>query len=125
MGIKILVVDDDDQYREMVTELLELNGHTVIQAGDGSAAQELATQNKPIDILLTDLRMPNTEGFETVAHFQLNYPDTKVIIMSGTFTKSQSDGLLEPVCRDAGAKAFLPKPFTEEMLLRAIEESLA
>ena len=103
----ILVVEDGDAVRNLVCAMLVQNGYRVLEARDGQHALRVCeTQSKSIDLVLTDLRMPNMKGAELVERLRLNRPALRVLLMSG-YTD-------DPVVRRLGRAnlAFLAKPFT-------------
>ena len=79
---RILVVDDDDQIRALLREVLERDQFEVMDAADGDAA--LALQRKyPADLIITDLIMPAKDGIETIMEFRKEFPFVKIIAISG------------------------------------------
>ena len=78
----VLVVDDHAVVRELFAEFLQDEGYEVLQADGPRPAQELAARAR-IDLLLTDFRMPQMNGFELGRWFRLTSPETKVVIVSG------------------------------------------
>ena len=112
----IMLVEDEAVVRRLVAEILETNGYTVLQAGDGPSALELLRRNnRPVDLLLTDVVMPGMSGREVAQAVTSMRPGTQVLYMSG-YTGSVIDhhGILEH------GVAFLQKPFTAEDLTRSI-----
>jgi len=118
----ILAVEDEDSLLELVVELLERNGHRVLKACNGAQALEIArTFREPIHILLTDVVLPGISGPLLAERLNTEKPGIRTIYMSGysdfnAFGSSNS-GL------PAEAK-LLSKPFTREVLLRAVSEAL-
>jgi nitrogen-specific signal transduction histidine kinase/CheY-like chemotaxis protein len=116
----VLVVEDEEGIRDLVREVLALNGYTVIAAGDAREALRMATGHRGrIDLLLTDVVMPGMSGRELVGHLRSIRPDTKILYMSG-YT---ADGVLRQDILDAEA-SFLQKPFTPDGLLAKAREVL-
>lgn len=116
----ILLVEDVDSLRELARDILEGQGHTVIEACSGSAAlQELERRAGPVDLLLTDLVMPAMSGRELADQITGRNPGTKVLYMSGyTDDSLERHGALE------SGMAFGEKPFTIDGLLRKVREVL-
>lgn len=114
---KILLVDDDEQLRELLVETLTQAGHSVTIAANGRDAQ-LILDHQTYDLIVSDVQMPVMNGIELLqwvrAHIQ-----TPMILMSGF---SRLLELMKP--KDIGAKAFLPKPFQPEDLLAIVTKSL-
>ena len=113
MGFSILVVEDNEPFREVLAELLELDGHTVWVCDSGDSALKCLTEN-PMDLVLTDLQMPQIDGFELIRILQRSRPELGVIAISGL-----SEQLLQ-VATSIGAKAVLAKPFTADELFLAV-----
>ena len=116
----ILVVEDEVQVRELVQEVLQAEGYTVLTAADGDEGIHLCTAyDGPIDLLLTDVVMPSMSGPEMAQHILLMYPAIKVVYMSGYASDAMGDhGVLDP------GTAFLQKPFTPDILIRKVRETL-
>jgi len=118
----ILVIDDDEILRPMLRMTLEHLGHEVGEARDGNEGLALQ-QQRPADIVLTDLVMPNKEGIETIVELRQKFPNLRIIAMSGGSRVTATDYL--DIARWAGAKRILTKPFTPTDLAAAIAAVLA
>jgi CheY-like chemotaxis protein len=120
---RILVIDDEDDSRALVSQALESDGHEVIPATDG--AQGLALQRKrPADLVITDIFMPEPDGIETIHQLKKDFPRLKVIAMSGG---GRSSSMLQSVLTTAsalGIDAFLRKPFDFATLLQSVRQVL-
>ena len=81
---QILLVDDEPGVRFVLTAVLEQSGHTVDQAEDGLAALRKIQQRKP-DLVITDLRMPNMNGFELLFEIRTKFPEIPCVAISGEF----------------------------------------
>ncbi len=116
----ILLVEDEDEVRELAREILEMNGYTVIDAASGAEALRVCRQHEdPIHLLLTDVVMPGMSGRELGRQLETLRPTTKVVYMSGyTDDALGHHGVLEP------GIILLEKPFTPESLLRAVRSGL-
>ncbi len=114
---RVLLIDDDDALRRMLTLTLTRHGHEVVEAGDGEAGLALH-RDHPVDVVVTDIIMPARDGIEAI--IALQRPDWRVpvIAMSGGGNIGAADYLL--VARKLGACATLQKPFAAEELLAAI-----
>ncbi len=119
-GKTILVVDDMDGVRDLVRELLEMDGFEVLQAEDGKAALQLARQHRgPIHLLLTDVVMPQMGGKDLADQLLQVRPDLRVVFMSGYSDEAIArQGVLQP------GTVFLKKPFTTDSLTRCIRMEL-
>ncbi len=117
----ILVVEDNGMVRDLIRQYLTDNGYEVVEADNGAAALALFERHaRTIDLVLTDVVMPEMSGPEMVQRMKETRPDVKVVFMSGfPGTTVQSYGLSE------GAVHFLSKPFTSALLLEAVRETLS
>jgi DNA-binding NtrC family response regulator len=118
---KILVIEDDSSFRNVLVQMLARAGYDVRQAGDGNQAVEVCADFQP-DLVLTDIIMPDKEGLETIQDLLALNPNLKIIAMSGG-GKFGPDSYL-PLAQKLGAKATLQKPFMREELITTIEEVL-
>jgi len=116
----VLLVEDEPAVRDLVRDILEIHGYTVIHATDGRAALErYAEYGKDIGLLLTDVVMPHVGGLELAEQLRLRRPGIPVIYMSGYCDEAGfRDGAL------GKGEAFLAKPFTPEALLAKVMEVL-
>ena len=115
--LKILVVDDNEGIRELLETFLSYDGHKVSLATDGFQAQQaLLKENGGYDLVITDHRMPKMLGVELVRWIKMNYPEIKVILMTGDGKEVTSVALA------AGADQILDKPFDHDQLIKAIVE---
>jgi len=119
-GETILVVEDEQAVRELTVRILEQLGYAILTACSGAEALEICgAHTGHIDLLLTDVVMPNMSGRQLADHLQVSRPQTKVLFLSGyTENTVVHHGVL-----DAGVD-FLPKPFSRENLSRKLREVL-
>jgi CheY-like chemotaxis protein len=110
----ILVADDTDSVRQLLTFFLQDGGHDVVAAVDGPQALELAHQQN-VDLFICDLLMPGMAGGEVIREFRRDFPDTPVIALSG------GDIAFSGV---AGADRLLAKPFASAALLGLVDDLL-
>jgi CheY-like chemotaxis protein len=108
----ILVVDDDPDVRQILSEFLEFRGYGVLQAGDGAEALDVLRENPDLRLVISDVRMPGLSGLELAARAAQDYPDVRVILISGYF-QAQAVG-----------PRFLKKPFTMQQLEGAVRAEL-
>ena len=113
---KILVVDDDHGVREVIRAMLESVGFEVSIAVNGRDAMSML-HTDTFDLILTDLVMPEQEGIATIKEIRQNYPQVKVIAMSGAF-----GGDYLRIAGFLGAHGTLAKPIKLEAVLRAIDD---
>jgi two-component system cell cycle sensor histidine kinase/response regulator CckA len=116
----LLLVEDEAPVRDSVRRLLERHGYTVIEATNGADALSIYESNQVgIDLVLTDLAMPEMGGSELVERIRARDPDVRVLFMSGyTDRLTTGNGSARP------ATGFLEKPFTAETLIRRLREVL-
>ena len=112
---RILVVDDEEPVRDLVSRVLYQAGYTVLTAGDGPDALLGAELNPPIDLLITDLLMPQMYGDEVARQMRVRYPRLRVLYLTGHRNRLFTHRPLLP-----DREAFLDKPFTSDELLEAI-----
>jgi two-component system, cell cycle sensor histidine kinase and response regulator CckA len=114
----ILLVEDEDDLRELTRALLEHAGYRVLEANRGSKAIEIAGDYQgPIHLLLTDMMMPGMNGRTVAQKIAAIRPETHILYTSG-YAEFTHHGLLDE------KDNFLPKPFTREALLRKLDEAL-
>lgn len=113
---RVLVVEDDRSVRELLAAILGDSGFEVIAVGDGREARAKARQC-PIDLVITDLAMPEEEGIEMVYDLRSHYPHLKIIAMSGAFGPD-----VLKVAQMLGADVTLNKPLTTATVLQSIED---
>ncbi|MCB5260152.1 MAG: response regulator [Candidatus Cloacimonetes bacterium] len=118
---KILVIEDDDSFRNVLVQMLSKAGYDVRQAGEGNQALEVCAQFNP-DLVITDIIMPDKEGLETIQELLELCPSIKIIAMSGGGKFGPNSYL--PLAEKLGAKATLQKPFMRDELLSTISSVL-
>jgi len=113
---RVLVVDDEPALLQAVVTILEGTGFQVIAAKNGKEARAKAAEHQ-IDLLITDLGMPEEDGIELVRRLKTERPDLRIIAMSGTFGPD-----LLKAARLLGANSTLAKPMTASQLLDCIHK---
>ena len=113
----VLLVDDEPKVREVVRRRLERLGFQVTEAGDADEALRLQRES-PREVLVTDIVMPGKEGIQAVREFRREWPDMRIVAISGGGLGS-ADTYLNMALK-LGADAVLAKPFTSEDLEKAI-----
>jgi CheY-like chemotaxis protein len=116
---KVLLVDDDQDFRLMLKKLLERNGYEVIDAANGIEALERFRQHQP-KVVITDIIMPDMDGIETIIEIRKKYPGTKLIAISGGGRIGPTNYL--NAARALGASKVLTKPFDNEELLKILAD---
>tara|TARA_Y100001960_G_C14170574_1_gene585214 strand:+ start:208 stop:576 length:369 start_codon:yes stop_codon:yes gene_type:complete len=112
-----LVIDDDALVRESIQLMLNDSDYKVDLAEDGVQGIKLFKQNK-YDVVITDIIMPNKEGFETISELKRINDNVKIIAISGG--SRNGIGAYLPIAENLGAKAILYKPFDESELIQTI-----
>ena len=121
--LRVLVVEDEALIRWSIAETLARTGHTVIEADDAaSAIRELKELSEPVDVVLLDYRLPDSNDLTLLATIRQLLPHTPVVVMTAYGTADVIGGAL-----DLGAYDVLDKPFDmqdiEPMLLQACAET--
>lgn len=117
---KIMVVDDEEDIRNVTKEILEHYGYQVFLAKDGKEAVDIFKEkSEEIDLVVLDLSLPHMKGEDVMKKIMEMTPDVRVIVSSGTSDKERIKFLTK-----LGAKAFINKPYPFEKLLRLIREVL-
>jgi two-component system chemotaxis response regulator CheY len=118
MAKTILIVDDSESIREVVKFTLENEGYTVLVGVDGKDALKFL-DGKTIDLVITDLHMPNMDGIELIKHIRVIEAYKRIPILFLT-TESQVSRKME--AKDAGATGWIIKPFVPTKLLEALKK---
>ncbi len=117
----ILIIDDDHQVRAMLRQMLEREGYEVMEACDGAEGVRLYREQQA-DIIILDIIMPNKEGIETIADLKMEFPEVKIIAISGG-GRIGPEAYLE-VAEGFGALRIFTKPVEREKLLTTVRELL-
>ena len=117
-----LVIDDDRQILEVISEMLKLEGHTVTTASDGKQAAKCLTY-ETFDLVITDLIMPEKEGLETIADLRHEHAGIPIIAISGGGRVGPMSYLETATC--IGAHATLAKPFARDELISVVNDLLS
>lgn len=118
----ILIVDDYLEFRRMLSRLLESAGYRVREAENGAEALQMH-RSAPADLIITDILMPEKEGLETIRELRREYPDIKIIAMSGG--GQAGTGTYLNLAEKLGASRTFIKPFEVLDLLEAVKELTA
>ena len=117
----ILLIEDDDLFRETLAVALTQCGYTVTQAEDGEQGVKLF-RHAPTDLVITDIVMPNKEGIATIMELRRDHPHLGIIAISGFV---HQPALYLKIASIVGAARTLQKPFALSELLAAVEAVLA
>jgi two-component system chemotaxis response regulator CheY len=113
---KILVIDHDGALRTVVRLTLEDAGYEVVEAGDGREGERTFDEVSP-DLIVTDIAMPEQKGVETIITIRHDYPEAKIVAMSGT----DHDAHYLHYATKLGADATLTKPVHRDALLDTVK----
>ena len=117
-NIRILVVDDSPETLEVLQRNLKSQGYRVFTALSVTEAVHLL-ESTPLDLVITDLKMPGIDGFNLIQHVRENYKDTEIMMITGYPT---IEGAVKAV--KTGADEFLAKPFTDGELISTVKRVL-
>jgi DNA-binding response OmpR family regulator len=117
----ILIVDDEAGLRTGLRDILELDRHVVVEAGNGKIGVQKFKEGQ-FDLVITDIIMPDQEGFETIKQIRALRPDQKIIAISGG-GRTGSVELLQ-IAEGLGAMRVLKKPFGPSVLRDAVKAAL-
>ena len=117
---RILIIEDDQAVRDLLTHALERENHQVVVASDGEIGITLYRAT-PCDLVITDIYMPKKEGLETITELRREFPGVKIIAISG----DPAEGF-DPLslARKLGALRTFVKPFVLNEFLIAVKEIL-
>lgn len=118
MSAKILVVDDEKSSVEATVEVLEREGYDLYAAAGGREALKTLDEER-IDVVITDLKMPDLSGIELLTHIRDRAPDTQVIILTGYGTVDSAVKAMH-----AGAISYLQKPVNIDILRQTVRNAL-
>ena len=118
---QILIIDDEPQIRSMLKMMLERAGFNVIVASDGKEGMKIF-EKKSVDLVITDLIMPEKEGIEVIQELRKNNSNLPIIAISGG-GKNSPDTYLN-IAKLLGANAIFEKPVAKEKLIDAVNKAL-
>ena len=110
----ILLVDDEEGYRELIARVLTKAGYEVLQAADGLEALSLL-ENSKVDLVISDILMPALNGYALVARLRAKWPKMPVILTTGFLSQESAKSMMN------GSVDFIPKPIIAETLLEMIQ----
>ena len=115
---RILLIEDEDSVRAVLRKVLETDGHDVLEAANGEQALQLE-ENGPVDLVVTDIIMPQMDGFGAIHLLRKRDPDIAILAVTG----GTADYL--KAAKDKGACQVLQKPFDTQPLLDTVSGLLA
>src|SRR5688572_28138023 len=119
-GKKVLVIDDTEEIRMIISESLNLYGFVTLSAEDGTTGVEMARNNMP-DLIICDINMPNMDGYATLTALR---EDDSTATIPFIFLSGASDKLNMRRGMELGADDYLTKPFTHKELMAAVNARL-
>ncbi|WP_373500682.1 response regulator [Desulfococcus sp.] len=118
--MRILIVDDDRIVLESCRRILEAEGITAHTAENAETARAVLETEGPFDVIMTDIKMPGSDGFELIRPIRKTYPEMAILMMTGY--------LIPETIRkgtESGADLLIAKPFTPEELLASVHDAVA
>ncbi len=119
---RIIVIDDDEQIRDMLRLMLERAGYNVTTATNGDEGLKLQEKEKA-DLVITDILMPVQEGIGTIYELRHNYPEVKIIAISGGGGYGTPSHYVD-MAKKIGAHRVFMKPFDTQQMLDTVSELL-
>ncbi len=120
--LAVLVIEDDPFFRDVMVEALERAGFQTLSAENGAVGLKIALA-QPVDIVVTDLFMPEKEGMETIRSLRDRFAFMPILVVSGGIAGQRSDFLGMSV--RLGASAAISKPFLPSELVQAVRKLAA
>ena len=117
--MNILIIEDEEPIRQVLRELLEINGHTVEDAEDGVEGVKLAARHP--DLILCDINMPKMDGYQTITEIQKLPPCRDIPFI---FLTAVADRAAQRRGMELGASDYITKPFTERDIINALAASV-
>lgn len=118
---RVLVIEDEEDQRTLLREMLKGVGHEVAEAADGAEGLKLFGRVKP-DLVLTDIHMPGLDGLDVISALRVQNPGIPIIAVSGGSTVAKDELLLEAA--RLGAKEVVMKPFEFRQIVGAVARAL-
>jgi len=120
MKMRILAIDDDSAILGMISRVLNSEDFKVHTASNGKEGMCIINRTPEIDLVITDLIMPEKEGIETIKDLKRDFPNIKILAISGGGRGSAQTYL--PMAKHMGADLTLSKPFVAQDLLESIQK---
>lgn len=114
MSPSVLVVDDEQFIRQLLVRTIKREGYLVSEAGDGRKALDILSE-KHIDIVISDIKMPNMDGWQLLEEIKKEYPEISVILITAYAGDHTPENAIE-----AGADYFITKPFKNVEIARTL-----
>jgi CheY-like chemotaxis protein len=120
----ILLIDDDELLRDTLLQMLQLDGHRVVEAASGEHGLNLLATHSTFDLVITDMMLPGVHGARVIVEVTRRHPGLPVIAISGGRRMLSTQFNLETASM-VGATCQLAKPFTRAQLQSALQSALA
>jgi two-component system cell cycle response regulator DivK len=120
MNKRILLIEDTEDNRQIVRDLIAGTGYELLEAADGAAGVAMAIEHKP-DLILMDIQLPVVDGYEATRRIKANPAPRHIPIIAVTSYALSGD---EAKARAAGCEGYVAKPFSPRQLLAKIHEFL-
>jgi CheY-like chemotaxis protein len=120
---RILVADDTKAITDIVTNILQKEGHEVQSFYNGQQAIDALSKEGHFDLVITDMLMPEKDGFDVIAFIKEKTPDTQIVVMTGGGVSITPEEVIRSVGNDI--EVFLTKPIGKSELLDAVNQVLA
>lgn len=118
MGVKVLYIEDNPNNMRLIRKMLQMNGHSIIEADNGFDGINLALREEP-DIILLDIQLASINGFEVMSRLRTNPLLQHVPIVATTAHATSRDYAYYIA---SGFDGFLPKPVSREQLIKTIDQ---
>ncbi len=118
---QILVIEDDIQGREMLKQMLEMEGYAVAEASDGNEGAAAFLEHSP-ELVITDIIMPNKGGLETIINLKRENPRVKIFAITGGGRVVKADFLT--IAESIGATKTFKKPLDRQEIIAAVREAV-
>lgn len=119
--MRVLIIDDDEQIRVLLEQMMLWAGFEVMVAENGKVGMQLQ-RDRPADLVITDLIMPEQEGLETISRLKKDYRGIKIIAISGGGRIGPEAYL--PAALELGADRVFSKPFDVQEIVQTVREML-
>jgi two-component system cell cycle response regulator CpdR len=118
---RVLIADDEDSMRALVSRAVAMDGHDVVTAQDGAEALEILSQQQgAFDLLLTDIQMPVMDGIALALTVARDFPDLTILLMTGFADQRERASGLDAIVHDV-----VTKPFSVADIRTAVADALA
>jgi CheY-like chemotaxis protein len=121
-GLDVLVIDDDETVRGVLSEVLRQNGYSFLSAGDGKSAMALLSRQR-FRLVVTDIYMPGMDGLELIMNYTATNPNALILAISGGCRGNFAESSLRPA-QLLGSRRTLAKPFELKEFLAVVREML-